>query len=199
MRPARRCSRAPSEPVGELARHRLGEAVQQLARLRAGGSRRTSMSAHRAGDVAASSSSRPRRLAQPEQALAQVGAGALGVDVGPEQGRQPAARRSAPRSPGRRAAGRPSARARDPTVAAHELRLAGEVQGVATGRGVRHGRGAEGPGSGCAWSSLAARVAEHSPRGGRSKTGVPVCSGAASHRRHAIGLAAGLRRSWPRR
>ena len=131
------------EPLGELADKRLFEAVQELARVGFGMIEVDLDVGAEAGDVAAFEQLATERLAQAEQALAQIGAGPLGVDVGPEQRGQPAARRRPfDRQVGQQQRVLLLERA-DPAVGTHELRLAGEVQGVGAGRGSGHGRGRE--------------------------------------------------------
>ena len=131
----------PVEPVRELAGARLFETVQQFARAGLGGVEMDLDIDAQAGHVAAFEQVAADRLAQAKQALAQVGARPLGIDVGPEQRGEPAARRrTLDRQVGEQQrilllehADRP--------VGANELRIAGEMQGVGAG-GSGHGDGA---------------------------------------------------------
>ena len=123
------------QPVGELAAHRLGEAVQQLARIRVG--------ADRGGRRCRRTGRRRRRLRAargraPCAGGTGAGAGWRGRARGSTSGQSRAASRLARRRPFDRQVGEQQRvlllERDDRAVGAHELRLAGELQGVAAVR-----------------------------------------------------------------
>ena len=163
MRPARRCSRAPREPIRELAGHRLGEAVQQLARLCRRRIETDLDVGARPATSPPSSSSRPSALRSRNRRWRRL-ARARSDRRRARAGRPAGCAASALRSPGRRAAARPSARARRPSrrrarTAARGRGRRAAVRAAADG----HGRGREILEAEAHGASPAACVAQHSP------------------------------------
>ena len=151
------------QPLGELAALGLGEAMQQLARIGVGRIEADLDVSAQAGDVAAFEQLAAERFAQPEQALAQVGAGAFGIDVGPEQCGEAAARRR----PFDRQVGEQQRvlllDRDDRAIGAYELRLVGEIERSGADGGLGHGRGREILEAKAQGASISGCVAQHSP------------------------------------